>query len=48
MRKTAEIRDIDSSFMSETAVMDADVAFEGQRQTQLEYSTQDEVLGIIL
>lgn len=40
--------DTDNSSISETAAMDADVAFEGQLLTRLEPSTQDEVHDIIV
>ena len=51
MRNTAEVRgtiDADNSFMSEAVVMDANVAFEGQHQAQLEPSTQDELHDVII
>ena len=51
MRKTAEIIDIieaDNSSMSETVVMDSGVGFEGQRITELEPSTRDEVRYVII
>ena len=51
MRNTVEIRDtIDAGnfSMSETVVMDADVAFQGQPLTHLKSSTQYEVRDIIM
>ena len=44
MKKTAETRDTINSPVSETTVMEAGVLFEGQRLSQLEPLTQDEVI----
>ena len=51
MRNTAEIRDVTGAkklSVSETLVVDADVAFEGQPVTQLEPSNHDTVRDIIM
>ena len=51
VRKTAEVRDtidVDNSSVSETVVMDAGVAFEGQYLTKLKPTTQDKVSNIMM